>query len=73
MYRCSSNGEVRNFLATEFKGGKPSCLPCHFSSAEGKEIFTEKMKRKIDSTLWGEPCTACGRPLPNRSLPTSAG
>jgi hypothetical protein len=72
LYRSGSNVEVRNFLATRFKGAKSSCLPCHLRSqclrhperteirqvacfhgrtVNGKETFTEKMKRKIDSTM----------------------
>jgi len=72
LYRSGHNVEVRNFLATKFKGAKSSCLPCvlrsqclrhperteirqvayfHGRTALGRETFTEKMKRKIDTVV----------------------
>ena len=72
LYRSGSKVQVRNHLATKFKGSKSSCQPCqlrskclrhpdrtesrqvayfHGRSEEGKNTFTEKMKRKIDSSV----------------------
>lgn len=70
LYRSGSNVEVKNHLATKFKGPQSACVPCqlrsqclrhpertkirqvayfHGRSEKGKNTFTEKMKRKIDS------------------------
>jgi transposase len=72
LYRSGSNVEIRNHLATKFKGPKSACVPCklrvkclrkpdsteirqvaffHGRSEKGKNTFTERMKRKIDSTV----------------------
>jgi transposase len=72
LYRSGSNVEVRNHVATKFKGPKSACVPCrlrnqclrhperteirqvaffHGRSEQGKNTFTEKMKKKIDSAV----------------------
>ena len=59
----------KDYLSYRFKGAKRDCLSCKLrqvvffmgQNSRGKERFTEKMKRKIDTAMGLERFSLCGK------------